>query len=340
MALFKTLGKAFANITTTGSNTVGGNGINEDINYINALAYARMGNTVQDADILQDFYSNLKNKPTTTAIDDLYNKLDEILDNTTIKRACCLRKGNENKYVDVRIPLPTGATNDSTLASGRTAQKYKYYDIRIPITNELCKKYAPQYKSGTSYCDDFYKVYCNNIIQSYKKDNNGKFDFGEFSVYKPECLCYTPLPSSVKDYGVAPQCFIPNCADNSTNVYLDSRWRGKGCDLTICQASINLNDLSAGGNADIASNIQQKCGTGAQNGTDPGTTDPTTTDPGTTDPTNPTDPTDPGTTDPTTTTDQQTFFDKNKFLIFGGIGGVVLLCCCVIIIVIALVFLL
>ena len=90
-----------------------------DPNIINALIFSSITNNI---DINDKKFNKLISAAqiTTTSTDEKINKINEIFNYTTIKRACCMAKnsGQANmtsdklKYkVDVKIPLPANYSN-------------------------------------------------------------------------------------------------------------------------------------------------------------------------------------------------------------------------------------
>ena len=218
-------------------------------------------------------YSGIKNNLTSQQLNDtgLTNSLtqgsnvNDILNNTTIKRACCIYKNrpnnNESTYtIPVRIPTYTKYTNNDPLININLWNKFNYIDKSVKIPKSMCDNF-PGYNYIDTKCQDFMALYCNNVKAFYKKQveslNLSPSD-DEFSKYKPECACYVDQPSYIT--GAVPAvCFAPGCDPNSSNIFQDSNSRNK-CSVTICQASFDAKDVSVGGNANINSKVVQECG--------------------------------------------------------------------------------
>lgn len=202
---------------------------------------------------------------TTNLDSEATNTLNTVLSDTQIKRACCNGTGN----INVRIPLPTGVTaaND---AVGELIEQYNYYDksIAVPITNPgFCTINGIDYSKNSVNCDDFYSVYCANMVNEFTTGNNNQFSDTEFDNYKAECACYIPTPAWLTQaWGgePIPKCVFPGCSEN-TAAYLDPASRATECDYTICSQQINLSGVQQGQNSNIVNNIKAMCGQQNQN---------------------------------------------------------------------------
>lgn len=202
-------------------------------NIIDALVYSSMNNNISETD--------------WSAINPDFRELTQILDKTTAKRLCCMNKGlsgNENKSsftVKVRLPLPKDI-NGLDLE-----KKYGYYDKEITVPASICNlpelsNYKYTGEGGNTTCDKFYKGYCENILNDYKKlsgadKDPNKFDMNEFNKFKPECACYTPapsgLPSEMKQFT---HCWLSAC---NTSPYRPSNLRDD-CKFDIQQCIQNV----------------------------------------------------------------------------------------------------
>jgi hypothetical protein len=215
----------------------------------------------------------------TPSDQDVKNALDQVLSNTTIKRACCLGSSNANANdfsVNVRIPIPKNYSSDIPQIN----KNFGYIDKTVRVPSKLCngltgprgpedyaKPTSPDYSSP---CDDFYNVYCANMRafynDEYQSTHPGKTpDSASFSVdYKKECACYNPNPGFPPTF-LSPLCLLyPNCTKANADqgqVYLDPLSR-KPCpeNVTICQQVIDLSNSSAGGNINLSPELNNKCG--------------------------------------------------------------------------------
>jgi hypothetical protein len=204
--------------------------------------------------------------------------LDKTLENTTVKRACCLGAGTNSLSVKVRIPLPKDYTDYANIN-----KDFNFIDKAIQVPASMCKKvesadgpvdYVKPNKRNENYtkpCDDFYKVYCANMlafyIDEFEENYPGKvINADKFAKeYKHECACFnlnsdfppsTPLSSRCLQY--------PGCNDAYNDlglVYLDPASR-KTCpeSVVLCQQIIDVSNTSAGGSITITPELQNQCG--------------------------------------------------------------------------------
>lgn len=234
-----------------------------------ALVYASTQNELTSNDQLANFSKTLLGtyKFTTGTVaqnNAALQNLNKILSQTQIKRACC----NNTSNVNVRIPLPTG----ETLATGGNSalmQEFEYYDkeISVPInTPGFCTIDGVNYAPNTPDCDDFYNVYCLNIVNEFTNGNGGVFNADSFTNYKPECACYLPEPSwlaKALSGAPTPKCFYPGCATGVA--YMDPVSRNENCDLTICNQSVNIGSAAVSQDSSLIVNLQAQCGAQGKN---------------------------------------------------------------------------
>lgn len=202
-------------------------------NIIDALIYSGIKNNIKESD--------------WTFISPDYRNLLKILDKTTVKRACCLNKGKagtegDKEYtIKVRIPMP------KNIDGLDLEKKYNYYDKEISIPANICDmpeladfKYNGE--GGDTQCDNFFKAYCQNIVNDYKKLSGAdkdpkKFDMNEFAKFKPECACYIPpLDGLTKEQKMVPHCWFAQCG---TSPYRPTNLRTE-CKLNIQQCIQNV----------------------------------------------------------------------------------------------------
>ena len=226
-----------------------------------ALMYASIKNNIKDSNSLNLLSSSITpmiNIPNT--IDGVDKYFTNILNETAIKRACCMASGSTDGTVKVRIPIPSDIDINKDIDPLR--KKYGYYDKVISVPASVCKKY-PEYTPGSVSCNNFYKTYCENIKYLYKLENNNNFNQGEWINYKKECSCYGEVPPEMAQF--APLCYMAGCNSGDTTIYLDPPSRniaeksGGACPTTICNAYLNIKDVSAGNSVNTNANFQQNC---------------------------------------------------------------------------------
>ena len=277
------------------------------------------------------------NSRISTDPDNANNQLNQIIDKTTIKRACCLKKQipeDPNNYViDVRLPLFNDAKYDPNEPIGKVYSKYKIYDESIKIPKSVCNLV----NTSQTECDNFYEVYCRNLVEEYKKKNNGKIDYQEFKYYKPECACYADMPVWLKN-SVAnpppPKVFLPGCIASFGGAYMDPLSRDPTqINYTFCTANIDLSDFDAGRDIAVKNQLAQQCNSQGYN--IPSYEEEETTDNNNDNETE-TEPTDNGTVIPSIPAVK---LDDDLYWIFGGSSSLLLfICICLSIIILIYVF--
>jgi hypothetical protein len=145
-----------------------------------------MQNKAIDSAGIDYFYKKLKYPHRINPLnkDGTYKTLNNILKNTITKRGCCgMRSMDHRNYVN---------------HNGKS----------IEIIKDMCDLSKKGYTVGSNYCDNFYTIYCKNIIDDYKKKNSGNFNYQHFSHRNPECACYAPIPPQLK-HNVPIKCYMP-----------------------------------------------------------------------------------------------------------------------------------
>lgn len=106
-------------------------------NYISALTYAQMQNTIDDTNYWTTNASILFADTQSRQSSAISSTLNNLLSDTTIKRACCLRNddGNGNYEVLVRIPIPT----DFDVDDSSIEYDYKYIDKTIKVPHNFLR---------------------------------------------------------------------------------------------------------------------------------------------------------------------------------------------------------
>jgi hypothetical protein len=245
---------------------------------IDALAASTMKNNLSPAQLTTAGIKTNYTPPDGVPYND---NLNNILNHTTIKRACCINKGRAGSTITsypitVRIPKPTGYVYDIKDPRTETWKKYGYIDKTINIPDSVCTSYAPNYSYSSDKCDNFMGLYCKNIWEFYSDEIKTNYaldsvaldadksktpyilDAVEFSDYKPECACYIPQPSYITG-AVAPTCWAAGCDPNSNQCYQDANSRQK-CGVTICTSNYNVNTIDAGRDVSLSSTTIQQCG--------------------------------------------------------------------------------
>jgi hypothetical protein len=264
---------------------------------LDSLAYASMENSLLTQDDMKTWRNmNITGISADTTSDQIQSKLNKILSNTTLKRACCLQQPDQSSSPDNnvwQIPVRIPVFNSSQFTS-ETKQKlvpyeksYNYYDKIVKIPKTMCNSIkSPDGKvynrpkmgsSTTTNCDDFYSVYCKNMLSQYYAQSNevgntaDAIDFA--NNFKRECACFTPLDVSVK---VARRCLsYPQCVSNSNNnAYLDPDSRltcPENLTVSICKQVFNISENKAGGNITVSPQLKEKCSATDKNNTSGGT---------------------------------------------------------------------
>ena len=145
---------------------------------IDPLVNSRIRNKL----LLSDAQSYLPTGTTGNSADDI----DNILDKTTIKRACCSNTSN----VNVKLPIYPNISFDEFTGGGVIEQKFGFINKTINVPTSSC---PTGYDTGTemgSSCNTFYRLYCANSRKVYKdkKTSLGEnLDLNEFKLYSPDC---------------------------------------------------------------------------------------------------------------------------------------------------------
>lgn len=233
---------------------------------VNALASAsstKLNLTQQDkADIRKDF-STLLNDTNTIDAD-----LMKLLDNTTLKKVCCLNK-DHTQTVDAIVRLPIQASTSTGFDDIDTVRKkIQYSDYKISVPLSLCSTLVDgtneEWRNGTTKCDAFFNTYCKNAYREFEK--SGLKTENEWNAFKPECACYgdyekSDIEKKLREELVLPtKCFADKCR-TSVDVYLDPVSRTEPCpSTTLCQSTIHNIIGSVGNTANITNTQNIKCG--------------------------------------------------------------------------------
>jgi len=225
------------------------------------LAYATSTFNVTDRNLLNEMERKLKPKYQFRGNAAQYNK--NLLNDTTLKRACCM--GND--FVNVRIPSYRGARYNLTLDEDKIAKENNYLDVRVKVNRNKCP--SEFNNQGSVGCQSFYRVYCTSVLQEfisiYWKDKSKPFPYNKWVAYKKECACFSPEPEWMKNFqfNIPPKCVIPDCLPGG-NSFLDDESQGSECkNLTYCQQNLDVGTVAAieGSAVDVGGlNMVNNCG--------------------------------------------------------------------------------
>ena len=240
--------------------------------YNDALIYASIKNILTPETMNK---LNINIKPLVTDKDTEQTFYNNLLNYSSIKRACCLYNTpntTADKFnIPVRVPLSkTVDPENLNITNADLYKKYKFIDKIIAVPKKLCSNprlnYTNQealvFTNGSNQCDDFMNVYCKNISANFKNtynypENSPRY-FVDFPEYKPECSCYADVPASVAALGVSRTCTNLGCEKTSLSVYHNPF---SPCASTICQNIVNVNDNTAR-DISLMPKMSNQCGIG------------------------------------------------------------------------------
>ena len=211
-------------------------------------------------------------------------KLDNVMSNTTIKRACCLGADNGDGTFAVKVKIPITPNFEDYNSLEDFNKKFQYVEQTVKVPKNLCNNlpsahgnasYVKPNKNNSTYsspCDDFYGLYCGNALAQYADDYARLYNTDSnpdpeifAKLYKKECACYNFDSSVPNALSISPKCLLyPECTDVNNDIgltYLDPMSRSD-CPQTIniCQQLMNFSGLHAGGNVTITPDMSNKCG--------------------------------------------------------------------------------
>ena len=270
-----------------------------DIDFKDALVYASIENIINEKNFLnrnaeywrsksgdaESFYDDSTPKGEaflkfTNSIsltsNDKQKELNDLLVNTTIKRACCLGDpelpGSDNKRYKITVKLPyveelVPKTVDST--TKELWKNFGFMNKEIFVPKYMCSGYNKPTNTDnvTTFCDKFYRAYCENAKQMYAIDLSGinnsafKYNSEDFIKTTPDCACFV---DRLKNYstGLQPSCYANTCLSSSA-AFTDKVTRKEGrCNLSQCIANIKVGDVTSIDNARLQLgnfNIVQNC---------------------------------------------------------------------------------
>ena len=231
-----------------------------------ALAYASLENHLTSDGDIRNFnryinWGDYKHGSEDVGRSDVKNAiLNRILHHTNAKRACCTGQ----KSVDVRIPIPNDVDLNAYSDKKDLYNNYQYFDVTgVEIPSDMCPS---DHKGAGAPCDNFYAVYCANVLDMYVKQlkevkgDKAQYNHDEFLRYKPECACFGDISVFSEIPETFPRkCVFSGCGEGGKS-YLDSGSRDQNCSLNVCKSIINAANADVGGNMNIKSDIQQNCG--------------------------------------------------------------------------------
>lgn len=234
---------------------------NINVLYMDALLFSMIKDGVTDKYKVGEMIAGLGEMPTTLEEINKYN--NELLTETVVKRACCMRLQQnpdaESQTITVKIPIPNEYKDSTSLGAGN---KFKYFEKQITVPASMCDPSMTQ-----AYCDRFYQIYCHNIRDTYEKEKEElgeKYDGQEWANFAKDCACYgKEVKDLILGYAIPHNCYMIGCGANQT-AYLDKSSRKSGggvsdCNLTICQSTIDMSGLE-GRDISFVPSILQQCG--------------------------------------------------------------------------------
>jgi uncharacterized membrane protein YgcG len=249
---------------------------------INALANSTIKNNLQSPAQLRYWRNSILMLGKSTLNDnEVKDTLDKTLVDTTIKRACCLgaRTGSDTFRVRVRIPLPPDYAQNIPDIN----KDFNFIDRIVEVPVSMCDRimsadgpvaYRKPVKRNDTYskpCDDFYKLYCANVLAFYIDEFQTKFPGKKIDTdlfakeYKQECACFNLNSEFPDTVPLSPRCLMyTGCSDIYNDegiVYLDPKSR-KVCpeSITICKQIIDLSNVRSGGEINISAELRNQCG--------------------------------------------------------------------------------
>jgi hypothetical protein len=204
-------------------------------------------------------------------------ELNNLLDQTTIKKACCLQdltEDNKSYKIKVKIPKP----KEYKVEQGEDdlmLKKFGYIEKEVVVPKEMCPNgfiypsndkdpnFKQQLKNYKNSCDRFIYAYCENQKLFYKLDSKSNSSLDEFVKYSPICTCYVDPPEAFATLkGVQPACYAPGCMLTNKNAYIDPGTETKGgCEGQFCISVQKFGNISVSDNSqlNLQNNVTQKC---------------------------------------------------------------------------------
>lgn len=225
-------------------------------------------------DYLRTLYQQYGSKSSQQVAYDLQN----VLGNSSIKRACCLGLGdNDNIEVKIKIPVPEPeALSDPSSIRAGMYKKYNYFVKQIKVPSSLCNQNIlggeGKWEPGSENCNLFYDVFCRNMLDRFNNANSQtktSYDSNIFNMYQSDCGCYGYVDPRLKPQSVPNKCYMKGCDLGMASrkiLYLDPASReGSSCVLNVCNQILDASKNIVGGNYNI--NAMFKCDISSTGGT-------------------------------------------------------------------------
>ena len=224
---------------------------------VNPSINSAITNTIEDPDQLTKLASQYSRTFTDiNTVDSIKSSINEVLENTPLKLACCKRTPTDNTQKLAKIF--TSISPDVNSAN-ETLGNLNWQNAQFIVPDNTCP--TNLFKSSND-CNVFFASYCANTYDYLH--SKGLTDKQKL-LQIPECACYFPNTKEQEFYpaGTPAVCYKDGC--NSGEAYIDpSSLQPDGtikqCDLTVCQNIINTSGLSAGGSATIDPTLENNCG--------------------------------------------------------------------------------
>jgi hypothetical protein len=230
------------------------------MNATDIFVYSSMDNNLATDSANLNYFASQNIGTSTT-------NLNDILSMTTLKKACCMIGDGNYVHVNVKLPFTMSDTYDAAPNIANLEKKFGYKNYTVEVTKDMCNgsninninQYNTSNTLGKKKCDDFYAVYCTNVLADYIKQNGNKYNMDEFLDYAPECSCYIPKPDIYKKYDLPHKCYVDTCQPNIAHI--DPRSRNTpSCETLICENNLNFGNVVLGEHSSINYNPTTACG--------------------------------------------------------------------------------
>jgi len=175
------------------------------------------------SELYNNFIDSLKSSRSSPTPD-----LSILLDQTTIKRACC--KGDASgSFLKIKVKIPYDETYVNSLSISQNLKnqykQFKYAEKEVLVPSLLCSTFTkPTSTSGIkASCDNFYRLYCENSKLLLEEDIGMPVYSDTFVNYSPDCGCYIDKPPDM--ISKQPSCYSATCNYRSKTAYIDEQTR-------------------------------------------------------------------------------------------------------------------